>query len=418
MDLDHRARHAAANLRHEVDLDLDLDRAQATFRRRSARRRARHQAVRGGGAVLVAVAAVVGMVALAAGDGDGRRDGEIRAGGIDGRELSASGAAIMNELPQSPIDGKASWRLPVVADPQSDVADGDTITLYGKGFAPHDYVGIVMCVREAEIEGVGGCQLGTAEEPYRFVTYADALADGSVVGEVVVRRFIDTPATGPVDCKSEAERCLIAIGATTDYDRSGGSYIDFAGAPPFPEPSMAVDPAGPYTPGQQVEVRGTDLIPSRLYKVEQCRDEICASLAQGPVAADGTFGATVAVNSVVPQADDDPVACDDRCTLRINGVGPEGASSVPFPDPVPLAFLPGDPAPVSTTQPPGPSSAPEVLPIPGEVPATSASTTTGSTESTTTPATTGSTTAPSTDPTTGPTVTDDGSSPTTTKPGS
>ena len=88
-------------------------------------------------------------------------------------------------------------------------------------------VGIVQCAKEAGGEtreqrgGIDGCDIG----PF---TYATADADGVATGDFQVQRVLTTPLTGTVDCAAEAERCLVAMGALSDYDRSGGFGITFA----------------------------------------------------------------------------------------------------------------------------------------------------------------------------------------------
>lgn len=382
MDLDARAAEAAASLRNQVEPALDVEGARHHVARGSVRRQSRHLALVGGSLAAACVALVVGLAAVSLG-GNGR-DADSW---IMDPERSAADQAIVDGLPRSPIDGRSSWRLPVLAQPQSGINDGDTVTVYGRGFDAHDSLGVVMCTSEAESEGVAACDLGDDEYEFAHVDYASADGEGTVVARVRVRQHISTPVTGPVDCASGPERCLIAIGAVSNYDRSGGSYIDFAGAPPFPEPSFSVAPDGPYTPGQEVITAAEGLMPGRLVQVEQClSQEPCVPLARGFSAEDGTFVAGVTVNSVL-YVDGEALECAERCSLRLNGVGVEGQSSAPLPSAVPLAFdggppLPEDQVPPPTTDVPA-EAPPEVVPVdpveptepvePGEVPASTPS---------------------------------------------
>ncbi len=351
MDLDARGSRAATSLRDQVEPGLDVEAARLVVARGIQRRRTVHSLVLSVGLTLAVVAVAGALLALSLVTSDGLDDETALDSG-----RSAADLAVLGDLPRTPIDGRDSWRLPVVARPLADLAHGDTIRVYGTGFEPGELVGVVMCAREAESQGAAGCMLGTEDSAFAYVTSANAYDDGTVVQDFQVRRHITTPATGPVDCTSEAERCLVAIGAANNYDRSGGTYVDFAGAPPFPEPSFAVEPEGPYRPGQRVTARAADLPAGRLYQVQQCAGEVCVPRARGFSAPDGTFTIEVPVNSAVEQ-DGEVVACADTCTLRLAGVGPEGATTAPFPVPVALAFLflppvPEDQIPDPVTPPP------------------------------------------------------------------
>ncbi len=289
-----------------------------------------------------AVLAVVGLLSVAGGPGLG--DGEVTHEGDAAQgELDTSGdarsAAILNALPRGPIDGKASWRLPVVVKPQTGLRDGQTVTVYGRGFDPDQSLGIVQCTSEADTSalGVGACQLAADGQPEGFgaVTYATASAEGTVVAEFVVRRYVTTPEGGQVDCQSAPERCLIGVGAVSNYDQSGGAYIDFAGAPPFAQPELTADPGGPYVPGQEVTARATGLVPLRGYRLQQCKGEVCEDLGDATADADGTVTAAVVLQPDVdgPETGDE-VDCDGGCVLRLNGIGVKGGSSAPLPDDV------------------------------------------------------------------------------------
>ncbi len=292
-------------------------------------------------AAIVAVAALVGgLLYLAGRPGDGENsDRQVAPSVTEQREPTA--AQILDRMPATPLDGKQSWKLPVLAVPQSDIRSRQVVTVLGRGFKPGERVGIVMCAAESAIEGAAACDLG---EGYANVTYVNAGRDGSVSSEFEVRRRISTPATGRVDCRSAAERCLVAIGAISNYDRSGGSFLRFAGAPPFPTPFVTVDPVGPYVPGQAISVQATGLIAPREMQVLQCRDERCAVLLRGNVAPDGTFGGTVEVEPTFVDRAGKHVACEGACVLRVDGIGLEGASSAPGAPTQRITFALADPS--------------------------------------------------------------------------
>jgi hypothetical protein len=76
-------------------------------------------------------------------------------------------------------------------------------------------------------------------------------------GTYTVERVITTAATGTVDCALEAQRCIVAMGAINDYDRSGGFALTFAGGgEPIDIPELTVTPADGLSDGEQVHVEG------------------------------------------------------------------------------------------------------------------------------------------------------------------
>ncbi len=356
MNLDDRATRAAAALRRGVEPEIDLIRARTSLQRAAAGRRDHLRKLRFGGAAFATLILVGGLLAVA-GDPPGR-DVTTDERAVDA--FDAESAAVLGAMPTSPIDGKASWRLPVLVKPQSGLADGDTVTVYGRGFGAHEYLGIVMCTSEADTgdEGVGACQLADGASQFGAVTYATASSEGNVVAEFVVRRHVTTPNQGEVDCFSAAERCLIGMGATNDYDKSGGSYIGFTGAPAFTEPTLAVDPAGPHAPGQEVVARVDGWVPGRAIRMQQCVEDRCQNLVDGKADAAGAAGLAVVLQpSIIDAETGEELACEDRCVLRANGIGIEGASAQPFPAPVPLSFTSPEPSAPLTTD-PSPTTAP------------------------------------------------------------
>lgn len=352
MDLDKRAQRAADELNRSVT-DLDLGTAHAAVMEQGAQRRHRTRQGRAAfiGAAAVFLLGAVAVVALAAGDG-GRTDdrNERLATDLPGEGSSrdaAYAAKVFNSMPAGAMDGKASWRLPVLAKPQHDLAEGDFITLYGRGYEPNEQLGIVMCTSEADIEnaGVNACQLeGNDGSSFGGVTYAYADADGNVVAKVAVRRYVTTPDGGEIDCASGPERCLVGMGAVSNYDRSGGAYIDFAAAPDFPQPTMTIAPEGPVVPGAPLTVSLGNLPPNRSIRLSQCVDDLCVTLV------DTKAGATGAVDQVVSlqPAFQDPVsgrtvACENRCVLQARAIGPTTvlgamASHAPVPEDIAVTF--------------------------------------------------------------------------------
>ncbi len=344
--LDHRASRARESLvRHVGPVDAAGPRSDLEARRR--RRRSDRRRARVGAAAVAVVALLGGGVALSmAGPGDpGDRETSEELAVDD-----AEGRALLENLPSSPIDGKESWRLPIGVSPQTGLRDGDLVTIYGRGFEPNDSLGVVHCSAEADTRnaGVDACQLG-ADQGFAPVQYVSADAAGNVVAQVEVRRFIETPGFGRIDCASAAERCLLGMGAISNYDRSGGVYIDFEGAPEFPVPTLGVTGSeGQLTPGQEVAVQVGSWVPERLLRLEQCvvgadgydDEDPCEPVLDTRADGGGALTAAVVLNAVVV-VDGSEHPCDDTCVLRATGIGVPEGTTAPFPDPVPLRFAPG-----------------------------------------------------------------------------
>ncbi len=201
--------------------------------------------------------------------------------------------------PLGPRDGKASIGLPVSVEPSVGLVDGAPITATGSGFRPGESVAIVQCALEAgrpakggEAAGVEGCDI----DGYTSLT---ASTDGVASGMYQVRQQLSTPATGTVDCASEPGRCIIAMAAISDYDRSGGTGLTF-GQPEGPGPTppvLIVEPSVGLTDAQVVHVTATGLTPNTGLELQVCSDDpaACWSTAAandpaGPLVADAEGG--------------------------------------------------------------------------------------------------------------------------------
>ncbi len=368
MNLDDRARQARASLQHHVGTDLDLGEARASLESRQRRQRSDRRRARIGAAALTVVALLGGVALVSSGGGgsaENRGPSDLAIDDLD-RDPD-SDAAMIEAMPLGPTDGKESWRLPVAAAPQSGLHEGDTITIYGRGFEPYDSLGVVHCGSEADTEnaGVNGCDLdGGSNGTFAGVQYVSADHKGDVVADIVVRRFIQTPGYGRIDCASAPERCLIGMGAISDYDRSGGVYIDFAGAPEFPVPTFTVSPdPAQLVPGQEVQVDVTQWVPGRQIRIQQCiaddggfdGSERCEPLLDTRADADGAFNGLVVVNAEVV-TDSGAEACADDCFLQATGIGIREGTTAPFPDPVAIDFVGGGSE--TTTTHPGTTTAP------------------------------------------------------------
>lgn len=350
--LDERARTAAEGLHDHVRRRVDLDAAVAGLpptgaRRRAARPRSRVLAV-------AAVAAiVVGVMAVSSGPGE---DGRDRVD-TDRTRLDLTPGLLR---PMGPHDGKDSIQLPVDAVPDVGLHDGDEVTVSASGFVPGESVGLVQCAREAggptpeTRGGADGCYISQ---------YTNLTADdqGAATGTYRVRRILTTPLTGTVDCAAEVGRCMVAMGAISDYDRSGGHPIEFAtDVAPVEVPTATVVPSEDLADGQTVHVSVDGMVPDQVATLEVCSSDPLACWSTGrPVRAaiedgysetlglqvdrDGHLEGDVAVWRFLPGSEPGTyVDCAvSRCALRIAGT--PGTA----PPPVPLHFRGDEPAPVA-----------------------------------------------------------------------
>lgn len=345
--LDARARAAATGLQSHVRTHVGavVEPAPLAAPRRQLRSRV---------LTIAAVAAlVVGFVATQDTDREGGRVD------VDDSELPDLEPGLLTPL--GPRDGKDSIRLPITFEPDAELRDGDTITVTGEGFVPGESVGIVQCAKEAggddpeQRGGADACNLGA----YKGVA---ADADGVATGEFQVRRLLTTPLTGTVDCAAEAERCIIAMGAISDYDRSGGTALTFdAEVEPVPLPTVTVEPAEDLAHGQKVRVTAEGLTPNRAVSAQICSGDPSACWSTGTwvemsttdgygdgspypelgllVDGDGRIDGEVAVWRFLPGPQPGTyVDCAvSRCSLRLSG-----DTSPPT---VPLSFRGDEPPP-------------------------------------------------------------------------
>lgn len=203
--------------------------------------------------LLGALVATLGIaVAVSGGDGESADD-----------DPDAPDAELID--PAGPTDGLDSIGLPVAAEPDMGLADGQTVTVSGKGFTPLAQVGMAQCWDD---EGPGGqdkCDIAVSA-----ITTADA--NGEVVMSLTVHRFINT-ASGTKDCAlgNLTESCVIGMGNLADYDESGNVRLFFdaelAGDVP---PRIEVSPTSGLVDDQELTVVGTGFVPGETVHLGQC----------------------------------------------------------------------------------------------------------------------------------------------------
>ncbi len=349
-ELDAAAGAAARGLRRHVDAHLDVDDALEALPGPGPRGPRRFVAIAAAVAVLVGTIAVLNR---------GEDHGRVRV------DLDEALPDIEPGLlrPLGPRDGRDSIQLPLTVTPRSTgLHEGDEITVTAEGFVPGESIGIVQCAKEAggdapELRGgIDGCYIGA----YTSVTADD---EGVATGTYEVHRVLTTPMTGTVDCAAEAGRCIIAMGAISDYDRSGGHAIEFERTDePIEIPTVEVTPTTDLAHGDVVHVTADGLSPGDPAYLEICSTDPAACWQTGdayeveeyeegerygaqviglPVDDDGHLEGDVEVWRFLPGPEPGTyVDCAvSRCSLRITG---ELA-----PPTVPLHFDGSAPAPVA-----------------------------------------------------------------------
>ena len=297
----------------------------------------------------------------------------------------------------APTDGVASRLLPVVVEPSTELVDGQVVSISGSGFTPGATLGAVLCTAGA---GGGG---GVAFCELAHYDNFSAGSEGSFADDYVLRRFIETPADGRVDCGEATDRCLLAVGNINDYDESGGSFISYEGAAVPPPPQLGLLPSEGLEDGQVVLVTGTELRAAPDGNLRQCptgttTESACSPLpAQpyGPPVA-GELSVTVQVRRFLA-SDGATIDCalPPGCSLTTTeyagrlAVVPlgfaeptEAVEAPPSPPPPPPTTAPKDVTTPPTTAPP--TTAPPTTAPPTTAPPTTAPPTTAPPDVTTT----------------------------------
>lgn len=180
------------------------------------------------------------------------------------------------ELQVGPGDGRHSRHVDVEAAPTEGLADGTTVFVTSRAFAPAHVVGITVCLTEADTEraGVEACDTDAGLR----VTVAD---DGAIRAPYAVPRVITVDGTA-VDCASEPRRCTLVAADAGDYDTSGGVALSFAADLPAVDPRPApprarsvllpgsLAPAGPLRGPTTVTATASGFLPGEPLVVGLC----------------------------------------------------------------------------------------------------------------------------------------------------
>lgn len=350
--VDAAGRAAAAGLRAHVDRHVDVDLALAAAPTTTTPR-PRNRIL----AVAAAIALLAGSMALLERGDDGTE-------GLDA-DLTLPDLEPGVLTPLGPRDGLDSIRLPLTVEPATGLTDGQTVSVSAAGFVPGESVGIVQCAKLTPDQGPDHRSGAEACDIGRY-TPVTADAEGVASGTFDVVRLLTTPATGTVDCAAHVERCAVAMGAISDYDRSGVQSIDFdrEGLPSveLDLPTVTVTPTEGLTDGATVRIQGEGLTPGDQMMATVCSldpsgcwdvglggraieggssTEDLANVYGIPVDSDGRVDVEVQVWQFLPVPDASGRYIDcavSECVLRFHGQT--------VPSPVPLAFAPGGEGPV------------------------------------------------------------------------
>lgn len=148
----------------------------------------------------------------------------------------------------------------ITVTPDTDLVDGQEVTVAGTGFTDVSFVGIVQCAKGL---GLDGCDLSTAAPSFDFV-------GGAFSETYYVSAVIDTDA-GSIDCRTYVDGCRIMVNQRFDLTGSARADIAFDPAGPLePPPSVAVDPSTDLVDRQVVHVTASGFRADESVVLGQC----------------------------------------------------------------------------------------------------------------------------------------------------
>jgi dienelactone hydrolase len=193
----------------------------------------------------------------------------------------------------------------VTVTPATDLVDGQTVTVAGRGF-PADTFGFVELFL---------CGPPSAGRPCDFLTEVDHPAGGNFSQQVE----LDAQVFGdgqPVDCRDAATPCeLVASPGSPTSVRAARAPLAFRpGGPLRPGPALTVTPATDLPGEANVHVTGVRFGPNSFVEVHVCRtgdparcdDQTDSFLSAEP---DGTFATDLGVAATFTDGDGQQVDC-------------------------------------------------------------------------------------------------------------
>ena len=253
-----------------------------------------------------------------------------------------SGVQEIGDGATAPITFDGSVPLPpppsITVTPDTDLLNGDTVTVAGTGFEPNYPVSVSQCPAGAS-QGPG-CGFG----PGSFVETDDT---GAFSFDLVVDRIL-YDATSSVDC-ADPGACVVTVIDFFDGSTATSAPIQFdPNAPLPPPPSVSIDPATGVDDGQLIRVFGSGFPRRTNVGVVQCRVNAggpggcdLSTLGNGFTADSGDFTATLRAKRFIT-TDSGVIDCGipGACVVGA-GVAPNGNPSAN----TPILFRTGVPGP-------------------------------------------------------------------------
>ncbi|MDD9369943.1 MAG: neocarzinostatin apoprotein domain-containing protein, partial [Acidimicrobiales bacterium] len=232
------------------------------------------------------------------------------------------------------FDPDAEIVLPTLtATPDTDLVDGQTVTVAGQGFAA-DWVFVSMCAPEAT----------TYDDCLGGDSYADVGPTGEFSVETEVSTIVPT-ATGEIDCRTSAEPCLlVATSGSISSVRAARVELHFdPDGPVLPGPSITVSPDRDLGDEAAITVAGTNfgsdegdsamLEVCRVGDPDQCDQQTTTDVTPDNA---GTFTVEVGVAATFPNWDGQTVDCREAPGCEVVArLGYQGRRAT-----APLAFAP------------------------------------------------------------------------------
>ena len=206
----------------------------------------------------------------------------------------------------------------VTVTPPDGLRDGDVVTVRGHHFRPFDWATVAVCV-----DGTDVCD-GVGVSEFQVVG-----SNGSFSGTHGVWSVFSSADGTLRDCRSVA--CVVRLEDDADAHEQVDVPVSFAPSSPASYPRLTLDPAGPYTDGQQVTVtlQGWPGSIGHYLSIESLTVGQCArsggavfhqcageTVLRGPE-ADGRYTATLALHRTVSGRAGEPIDCTQPGSCQV-----------------------------------------------------------------------------------------------------